>query len=115
MQETFNAALARGGDDDFCAVVVHGVEIVFFRQPHPRKSGKMINLTDAAERLIHQVRIEHRTLDILHVRLEMGRWKQIENPYLSIAGDKRRYQVLSDKAAAASDKYPGHECGSGST
>jgi hypothetical protein len=51
----------------------------------------------------------------LHVGQQLGRRKKIENPHLSMAGDKRRYQVLSDKAAAASDKYPGHECGSGST
>jgi len=68
-----------------------------------------------AERLIHQIRIEHRTFDILHVGQEVSRRKKIENPHLSMAGDKRRYQVLSDKAAAASDKYPGHERGSGST
>jgi hypothetical protein len=51
----------------------------------------------------------------LHIRQSVGRGKQIENPYLSIAGDKRRYQVLSDEAVAASDKYSGHERGSSST
>jgi hypothetical protein len=51
----------------------------------------------------------------LHFGQKIGRREKIENPHLSIAGDKRRYQVLSDKAAAASDEYPGHEYGSGST
>ncbi len=115
MQETCDAALARGRDDDFGAVEIHGVEIIFFRQPHPWKSRKVINLTDVAERLIHQVRIEHRTFDILHVRQQVRRRKKIEYPHLLIAGGKRRYQVLSDKPAAASDEDPGHECRRGST
>ena len=115
MQKACNAALARGGNDDFGAAVVHGVEIIFFRQPHPWKSRKVINLPDVVECLIHQVRIQHRSFDVLYVRQQVARRKKIKHPHLLIAGDKRRYQVLSDKAVAASDKYPGHECGRGST
>jgi hypothetical protein len=69
----------------------------------------------AAVMTISVPRIEHRSFDILHVRQHLARRKKIKHPHLSIASGKRRYQVLSDKAVAASDEYPGHECGSGST
>jgi hypothetical protein len=75
----------------------------------------MINLSDVPGGLIHQIRIEHRTCEIFDVRDGTNRGAKIQNPHLATASGERRYKVLSDKAGAASDKYPGHECGSGST
>ena len=91
------------------------MEIALSRYPHTRQAGKVIDLADIAECLVHQVRIQHRTFDIFNFRDGTGRRAKIQNPHLSTAGGERRDEVLSDKAGAASDKYPGHEWGSGST
>src|SRR5882757_933086 len=115
MQETSDPALARGSDHDFRAAVIHSAEIALLRYPHTGKAGKMINLGDVADGLVHQIRIEHRTREIFDVRDGANRGAKIQNPHLSTASSERRYEVLPDKASAASDKYPGHECGSGST
>jgi hypothetical protein len=74
----------------------------------------VIDLIDAAQGLTHQIRIEHRTLDILHVRQGVGWTVEIENARLSTPRNRRRYQVPSDEAAAASHKDSCHECGYGS-
>jgi hypothetical protein len=115
MQEARNPSLAGGRDDDFRAVAIHRIEIALLRYPHTRKTGKMIDLGDVAERLVHPVRIKYRTRDIFDLRNGADRRTKIKNPHLSTACSERRHEVLSDKAGAASDKYPGHECGSGST
>ncbi len=80
------------------------MKIVFVRNPHARQAGKVMDLADAAQRLIHQVRIEHRTFDIPHVRQGVGWRLEIENARLSTPRDQRRYQVPSDETAAAGDK-----------
>jgi len=59
MQEARNAALARCRDDDFGALAIHRIEIGFVRYPHTRQAGKVIDLVDIAEHLLHQVRIQH--------------------------------------------------------
>jgi hypothetical protein len=71
----------------------------------------VINLLDAVQRVVDEGGIKHRAFEILHVRQRVPRRPQIENPHLSALGRERRYQVLSDEAGAASDKYACHECG----
>ncbi len=53
MQEPRNAAPARGRNDHLCAAVVDGVKVVFARHPHAGQAGKMINLIDAVQGIIH--------------------------------------------------------------
>jgi hypothetical protein len=115
MQEARNAALARGGDDHFRAVAIHRIEIALLGYPHTGKAREVINLCDVTERLIDQCRIKHGTCDIFDLRDSAGWRAKIQNPHLSTAVSERRYEVLADEAGAASDKYPGHECGSGPT
>jgi len=105
------ASLARGRNDDLCAAVIDGLKIVLARRPHAGQAGEVINLLDAVHRVVHQVRIEHRALHILHVRRAASRQPQIENPHLAALRCEHRYQVMSDEAGAASDKYTCHECG----
>src|SRR3984957_10544471 len=111
VQEPCDASLARGRNDDLRTAVIDGLKIILARRPHAGKAGQMINLLDAVHRVVHQVRIEHRALHILHVRQAASRRPQIENAHLSAPRRERRYQMLSDEAGAASDKYPSHECG----
>ncbi|OIQ72576.1 hypothetical protein GALL_457990 [mine drainage metagenome] len=59
MQESPNPALARGRDDDLCAMAIHRIEIALLGYPHTWKASEVINLGDVAKRLIHQVRIKH--------------------------------------------------------
>ena len=114
VQEPGNAVLARGRNNDLCAPAIDGMKIVLVRKPHARQAGKVIDLTDVAHRLLDDIRIQHRTFDVLHVRQGV-RWRvEIENARLSSPRDQRRYQVLSDEAAAAGDEDPSHECGCGS-
>ena len=114
MQEPCNAALARGRNDNLCAAAIDGMKIVFVRHPHTGKTGKVINLVDVAQGLIHQIRIKHRPFDILHFRQGAGWRAEIENSHLSTPRDERRYQMLADVTAAAGDKCPCHVCGCGS-
>ena len=111
MQESRNAALARGRNDNLCAAAIDGMKIAFVSHPHAGKPGKMINLLDAAHGFPYPVRIEHRTFDILNFRLEVGRRVEIENTHLPTARDQRRYQVLSDESAPAGNEYNSHEWG----
>jgi malate dehydrogenase (oxaloacetate-decarboxylating)(NADP+) len=98
-----------------CAAHVRrfGIEpkIAFVSHPHAGKSGKMINLLDAAQSFPYPVRIQYRTFDILNFRLGAGRRVEIENTHLLAARDQRRYQVLSDESAAAGNEYNSHERG----
>jgi len=111
VQESRNAALARGRNDDLCATAIDGMKIAFVSHPHAGKTGKMINLFDAVQGFPHPVRIEHRTFDILNFRLDAGRRVEIENTHQLTARDQRRYEVLSDESAAAGNEYRSHECG----
>ena len=111
MQESRNAALARGRDDNLRAAAIDGMKIAFVSHPHAGKAGKMINLFDAVQGFPHPVRIEHRTFDILNFRLDDGRRVEIENTHRSTTRDQRRYQVLSDESAAAGNEYRSHGCG----
>jgi len=111
VQESRNAALARGRNDNLCAAAIDGMKIAFVSHPHPGKTGKMINLFDAAQGFPYPVRIEHRTFDILNFRLDAGRRVEIENTHRLTARDQRRYQVLSDESAAAGNEYRSHERG----
>src|SRR6201999_3811494 len=63
--------------------------------------------------VVDQCRIQDRTRYIFDVGKSADRRASIENPNLVIARDQRRYKVLPDEASTASDKYPGHERGSG--
>ena len=111
MQESRNAALARGRNDNLCAAAIDGMKIAFVSHPHAGKSGKMIDLFDAVQGFPYPVRIEHRTFDILNFRLDAGRRVEIENTHRLAARDQRRYQVLSDESAAAGNEYRSHERG----
>ena len=88
------------------------MKIAFARHPHPRQSGKVIDLIDVAQANIDEARIEHRARHIFNFRQRKPRRANVENSYLSALSNECRYEVLSDEAAAASDKYLGHERGS---
>src|SRR5215218_3534108 len=87
------------------------MEIGLVRHPHPRQPGKMINLVDVAQAATHQIPIEHRPCHVVDFGQGSPRTAKIENSHLAAACHERRYEVLSDEAAAPGDKYPGHECG----
>src|SRR5258708_10957232 len=90
------------------------MKIVFLRQPHAGQAGKVIDLIDAVQGIIHQVPIEHRTSDILHFGQRAGRRLQIEHAHAATALDEGRDQMLPDEAAAAGDEDPCHVWGCGS-
>jgi hypothetical protein len=75
----------------------------------------MVDLIDIAKRVVDEHRIKHGTPDIIDLGEGTGRRTKIENPHLSTLGNERGYEVLTDEAGAARDKYSGHECGSGPT
>jgi hypothetical protein len=75
----------------------------------------MIDLADIVKRIIHARLIEHGTLHVLDIGNRAGRRTNVENAHFSTIDSKRRYEVLSDKAGTAGDKYSSHECGSGPT
>jgi len=59
---------------------------------------------------LHCYRIEHRAFDILCSCWRAGGGTNIENAHAAAAVEKGRYQVLSDKAAAARNKRLRHGC-----
>ena len=75
----------------------------------------MIDLVDIAQRVIYQRRIQHRTRHVFDVGESTDGRAPIEDPNLVLARHQRRHKVLSNEASTASDKYPGHERGSGPT
>jgi hypothetical protein len=79
------------------------VKIILVRHPHAGEAGEVVDLFDVDERLVHDARIEHRTVDILNIRWFARRAAKVENPHTATSCEERRYQVLSDKAAASGD------------
>jgi hypothetical protein len=79
------------------------VKVVPVRHPHARQAGEVVDLLDVDEGLVHDAPIEHRTIDILNIRWRVRRAAKVENPHKAASREKRRYEVLSDKAAASGD------------
>ena len=48
-----NVQMTAARNNDLCASAIDCMKIVFVRNPHARQAGKVIDLTDAAQRLIH--------------------------------------------------------------
>ncbi|MDB5603926.1 MAG: hypothetical protein JWP25_826 [Bradyrhizobium sp.] len=105
--------LARCCNDDFCALAIDGMKIVFVRHPHTGQTGKVVNLIDTAYGVFHRAPIKHRTSDMFNVWWDTGFRTKIENAHLSTALNECGYQILPDEAAAAGDKYLGHGSESG--
>src|SRR5882724_966387 len=109
MQESGDATLPRGGKHDFGATTIDLVKIISVRHPHAGEAGEVVDFLDVDERLVHDAPIEHRTVDILNIRWRARRAAKVENPHTATSREERRYQVLSDKAAASGDKNGCHE------
>src|SRR5215813_5430698 len=108
MEESRNTALACCRNNDLSAAAIDGVKVVLVRHPDARQAGKMVNLVDSLECLIHQFVVENRAFDVLRVCHGAARRAQIENARLPAARDERCHQVLANEAATARDKNAGH-------
>jgi hypothetical protein len=104
VQEARDAALARSVDHDLGATAIDGMEVVLARHPHARQAGEVEDLVDILEGVIHDGRIEHRTVDILRpCGTSTHRRAKIENAHTAISCEERD-EMLSDEAAAARDE-----------
>jgi hypothetical protein len=68
----------------------------------------MIDLIDAVQGLIEDLRVEHGTQYGLHARHGTCPGAEVENAHASSSRGERRNEVLADEAAATSDEYTCH-------
>src|SRR5262245_2876453 len=76
------------------------MEVVPARHPHARQAGEVVDLLDVLERIAHDGRIEHRTLDVLRPHRRPRRRPKVKNAHAAISCEECD-EMLSDEAAAA--------------
>jgi hypothetical protein len=98
-----NAPLARGGEQQLGAVMVHALEVGGVRRPQVRDGGEVIHRVHAVQRAPHVLRVEDRPF---HEFRQRPGWRrlQVQHPDDVAPAAKRRHEVLSDESASTGDQ-----------